>query len=318
MIIPKTVTTLQWRALFGIFTGPRDVGVMRWTEFLLSVGFGGRSPGSTTCDAWLGPTAKRFGLTIRNPVLYCGHMKQHFNFVANSANAKLGGMPTSYGPKQTCPSTCPLKGKGCYANDGHVRLIWDRVTRGDSGTPWPEFCQQVQALERGRIWRYGTAGDLPGHNNRIDHGMLERLVSANRGKLGYSYSHKPVAPVKGKVTAVVAAANRKAIRMACENGFMVNLSADGLCEADKLAKYGLPMVSVVPANTSDVFTTPKGLRGIVCPAQTRGLTCLQCKLCARPERAKSMPGTAGSMIIGFKPHGPGAKKVEALLSKECS
>ena len=145
-------------------------------------------------------------------------------------------------------------------------------------------------------------------------------TGASWGMLGYAYTHKPVAPFQGKVSAAAAvlAANRKAIRKACNSGFMISISANHLGEADKLAKYGLPMVSVVPANTPAVFTTPKGLHGIICPAQTRGLTCLQCKLCARPERAKSMPGTAGSMIIGFKPHGPGAKKVEALLSKECS
>ena len=114
-------------------------------------------------------------------------MKEHFNFVASSANKKLGPMPTSYGPRSTCPDTCPLKGTGgCYAGFGHVSLIWNRVSRGGSGLPWKGFCGQVQALERGRIWRYATAGDLPGKGNVIDKDKLAQLADANRGKLGYA------------------------------------------------------------------------------------------------------------------------------------
>ena len=171
-------------------------------------------------------------------------------------------------------------------------------------------------MERGRIWRYGTSGDLPGRGNRIDHGMLAQLVDANRGKLGYTYSHKPVEPSED-VPAKMAASNRLAIRMACDGGFTISLSADGLCEADRLSRYGLPMVSLVPQSTPEKFVTSRGLHGIVCPAQTHDLTCLQCKLCARPERAKFKPGTPGSPLIGFRPHGGQVKRIEAMVAKEC-
>ena len=54
--------------------------------------------------------------------------------------------------------------------------------------------------------------------------MLAELVAANRGKRGFTYTHKPPSQ------------ECAAIRRANRNGFTINLSADTLEEEDKLAR----------------------------------------------------------------------------------
>jgi hypothetical protein len=116
------------------------------------------------------------------------------------------------------------------------------------------------------------------------------LVNANRGKLGWTYSHKPVDAKH--------IANRQAIADANTNGFVVNLSADTLAEADTLAALNVgPVVVVLDAQegTKADTTTPEGRKVITCPATYRDdVTCASCLLCARAKR----------VIVGFPcPHG---------------
>jgi len=230
--------------------------------------------------------------------------KEHFNLTMASQNRKLGPMPTTFGPRTTCPDSCPLKANGCYASAGYMNMIWNRVDKGEAGTQWPEFLKTLKTIESGRIWRYGTTGDLPGHKDVIDTQRLQGLVDANRGKMGYTYTHYPMTK----------AANRSAVRKANDGGFVINVSANSLDQADRLSKYGLPMVALVPKETPNTFVTKQGLHGIVCPAQTSHLTCQACKLCARSQRATCAPGTPGSPIIGFRAHGGNSGAVERVIA----
>lgn len=67
-----------------------------------------------------------------------------------------------------------------------------------------------------------------------------------------------------------------------------------------------PVVCVVPEATQDVFYTPQGRKGIICPAQQRDdITCANCQLCSRSNR---------SVIIGFRAHGTSKRKAEAIAS----
>lgn len=257
---------------------------------------------------------------MKNKIVFDG---QHFNFVPRSANYKLGPMPTTFGPRSTCPSTCPLKGKGCYGSEGPMNLIWGRVDNRVTGAKWDIFLKRIQdEVERGRIWRYATVGDLPNvRENVIDVNRLQQLVNINRGRMGYTYSHYPIEKKPG-VTEKMAEHNRKAVRMANDGGFIINISANSMEEADRLSSFGLPVVTLLKrGSVQKVFKTPEGRHGIICPAQTQEtMTCLKCKLCARQERASNAPGTPGNPIIGFEAHGSRVRMVETMIeqnSKEC-
>jgi hypothetical protein len=220
-------------------------------------------------------------------------MKVHLTL--KSANVKTGPIPVSTSSSETCPEACPFKTKGCYAKGGPLALHWSKVTSGERGIDWLSFIKQVRSFPAGQLWRHNQAGDLPGVGNAIDATALDELATANMGKRGFTYTHKPLTPD-----------NLSALRSANERGFIVNLSANSVNHADQLAKLGLPVAAVVPQDSADRFTTPEGNRVVICPAQrVDGISCDKCRLCAKGNRG---------FIVGFKPHGAGSKAVNQIAS----
>lgn len=199
-----------------------------------------------------------------------------------SQNVKTGQIPVSMTSGNTCPRSCPWWGAGCYSENTRVATWWGALhTR--TGLNWTAFCSQVSDLPAGQLWRHNEAGDLPGDGEQLDIGALDQLVQANRGRRGYTYTHKILAE-KAEVDAV---------RRANAAGFRINLSADSLEMADWLLAREIGPVVVVLPTSQKTLVTPKGRKVVLCPAQTRGITCEACGLCAR-ERAT---------VVGFHVHG---------------
>jgi hypothetical protein len=210
-----------------------------------------------------------------------------------------------------------LKDNGCYAEQGNLSIIWAALSRAKPGhdvyrgvnhTPrsvvhtltWNAFTSEISSLPEWQLWRHNQAGDLPGEGDTIDIVALAQLVNANRGKRGFTYTHKPTTKN-----------NAGAIRYANANGFTVNLSANNLGDADRLAELGIgPVVVVLPdtvqGNTS--VTTPAGRKVAVCPATYRDdVSCASCQLCQRQER---------KVIIGFPAHGTAKRKASNVARGE--
>lgn len=214
-------------------------------------------------------------------------------FVRSSGSAKLGGIPVSLTERGSCPTSCGLYSVGCYALYGKLAHHWRGVP--DRGLSWGEFCARVAALPELVLWRHNEAGDLPGDGDALDVAALEQLVDANAraGARGFTFTHKPLG----------AAGEALAVRRANEQGFTINLSADTLEQADALAELRVgPVVVTVPHDAPERLRTPAGRRVTVCLAQTRGLTCAECRLCAHPTRIG---------IIGFRAHGQAAGLIDA-------
>ena len=214
-----------------------------------------------------------------------------YHLTKTSRNTKTGAIPVSTSPSETCPDACPFRKNGCYSDAGPLSMHWRKVSKGLSGTNWAGFCESIAGLPAGQLWRHNQAGDLPGVGDKIDTAALGQLVEANRGKRGYTYTHKPMNTCE----------NREAVKRANLQGFTVSLSANTLAEADSLSELGIAPVVVILAQPGTT-RTPEGRRVVQCPAQTRGVTCSTCGLCQRQQRA----------IVGFIPHGAGKAKVEAV------
>lgn len=225
-------------------------------------------------------------------------MYAHITLV--SSNRKTGPIPVTTTEAKSCPTSCPLRGQGCYAEAGPLGMHWRDVKRGGRGTTWARFTKTIAELPDGQLWRHNQAGDLPGIGDEIDGEKLRALVQANRGKRGFTYTHKPM----DKAT------SRRFVREANKKGFTVNLSADNLREADTLAALNVgPVVTLLPRLQSGgrgvKLFTPAGRRVIVCPAQTHGhVTCASCKLCALADRP---------FIVGFLAHGPSVRRAERVF-----
>jgi len=212
-----------------------------------------------------------------------------------SRNAKTGPIPVSTSTAKTCPDACPLKKAGCYADGGPLAIVWRKVTEG-LGLSWDEFAGKVKALPKGTLWRHNQAGDLAGHADTIDGDMLRQLVAVNRGKRGFTYTHKPMTPD-----------NAESVAYANANGFTVNLSANNPAHADTLADMGIaPVVTILPADQMTATKTPKGRTIAICPAVlSDSVTCASCGLCQIASR---------KAIIGFPAHGSSKRKASAIAA----
>lgn len=222
------------------------------------------------------------------------------NLTLKSRNVKTGPIPVSTTSEKSCPTACPFKNKnGCYAELGHVGMFWNKVTAGKTGTDFDQFCKQIDALEPDTLWRHNQAGDLIGDRETIDAQALRQLTRANGGKRGFTYTHYDVLNNRDNFTAVQDA-NRR--------GFTVNLSANNLAHADKLAETGIaPVVVVLPSDATENTVTPMGRKVIVCPATVRDdISCKTCALCQKQRAA----------IVGFPAHGVSKKRVDAIFEKE--
>lgn len=221
-------------------------------------------------------------------------MATFYHFSRVSANRKTGPIPVTTTSSNTCPPDCSFLGKGCYAEGGPIGWHWQQVTTGKRGMDLQMLCRHIRTIPGQMLWRHNQAGDLPGRGADIDAPALARLVKANRGRRGFTYTHKDI----GKRQ------NRAAIRAANAAGFTVNLSADNAAHADQLADSGLPVVVVIPADSDKVTHTPRGRKIVQCPAEnTDRVTCANCGICYRADR---------EYLIGFKPKGRKRKQVDLI------
>lgn len=204
--------------------------------------------------------------------------------VARSGNRKTGRIPVSLTDPVSCPETCRFRDQGCYASFGKLGSHWRDVAR--TGTSWRAFCEAIALLPEGELWRHNEAGDLPGAGDELDVVALAMLVRANRGRRGFTFTAKPLRT----------RAERDAIHAANDAGFTINLSADSLARADELAELAIAPVTVVVPTDEDLddVHTPAGRSVVPCLYESRGLTCAECRLCARQQRAS---------VVAFRAHG---------------
>jgi hypothetical protein len=210
-----------------------------------------------------------------------------------SANAKTGPIPVSTTSKATCPTDCAMR-SACYAASGPLALHWGAVSNGTRGTDWQTFVDQIAALPDGQLWRHNQAGDLPGDGSTVDPVALGELVHANIGRRGFTYTHYRDADSLAWV------------RHANAWGFTVNLSANDLADADRLADTGAgPVVVVLSSDHTDNTVTPSGRKVVVCPATQRDdVSCATCQLCQRQR----------TTIVGFPAHGSRKRVIDIRMA----
>ena len=220
----------------------------------------------------------------------------HYHITLKSSNAKTGKIPVTTSDARTCPDSCPLKlSKTCYAKSGNLNLHWSKVSDGSRAINFDQLLEAIRNLPVNQLWRHNQAGDLPGFNETIDVNTMYQLIDANRGKRGFTYTHKPLN-----------SENAAIIKQANQNGFTVNVSANNLTQADNYKALDVaPVVAIIGDNLPKTFKTVAGNRVVTCPAQTNDRTsCETCGLCQRSER---------DYIIGFIAHGTSKKRLLSQL-----
>jgi hypothetical protein len=202
----------------------------------------------------------------------------------DSGNSKTGKAAVTYRTQDTCPTTCPLMDAGCYAK-GRIFGIPARYGTVDDGE-YTAVRALAVALPNGGLFRANVSGDVLDDTGELDTGYAAALshVATERPDADvFSYSH----------------AWRK-LQPDLAPGVTINASCETEADIEEAAAAGWPTVVTDPGDeTSIIGQTVAGRKVVQCPAQTRGLTCEQCRLCARPQRKST---------VAFVVHGSGRKK----------
>lgn len=219
--------------------------------------------------------------------------------VEKSQNSKLGNIGATYAPiEQTCPDSCELKDKVCYAQSSFVGIQNARLTKAARRGKYTALqlarieAKLIAALPMENKYRTGQK-PLPvlrlhvsGDSRTVKGTKLISKASAKYIKAGgkvYSYTH----------------AWKKVPRLAWGN-VSILASVDSVADADKAVARGY-----VPAIVVEKFDGKKAFKMegsnvsfIPCPNQTMGLTCEQCMLCMRADNLSH-----GNRGIAFAVHG---------------
>jgi len=218
-------------------------------------------------------------------------------FTAVSSNRKTGAIPTTTSAKETCWDGCPFYEKGCYGKGGPQNIHWNAISSGERGYEWDQFLLKIKTIKRGQLWRHNVTGDLPVvYNGVIDGVKTAQLVSSNKNKKGFTFTHHPLTNN-----------NLAIIKDANAGGFTINISTESIEVADKvMTEYNLPAVAVVNSDKTDRFyKTESGRKVITCPATIHeNVTCSTCGLCQIADR---------QFIIAFPAHGNAKKTVNQIV-----
>ena len=225
------------------------------------------------------------------------------HYTARSSNNKTGPVAGTTISSDSCPDSCALKyiidaaGKRkpgpCYAKYGPISWHWKKVDSGARGDNYRDTLDNLRKLPRNRLIRHKFAGDDPHDDGAVIESDYLYKVECTGRNPHIDYTHHEPTPHN------IAVWEKGRAR-----GFVQNLSADNLVDADAKYSTGFPVTVVLPIDAPKVSYTPHGRKIVACPAESANIQCVDCKLCAS-ERP---------YIIGFRAHGTMKKSLSVSLS----
>jgi hypothetical protein len=197
--------------------------------------------------------------------------------VGKSGNSKTGPVAATYRDRTSCPASCPAM-PICYAK-GRIESI---ARKYGTAEPSANIRALAVTIPHGGTFRVGVVGDFLTSDGTLDEAYVADIAY--------------VAYMRPDITII---AYTHAWRTLTPDAFpfAVSASCDSPRDISDAVAAGWPTVATV-ADSAAFGRTVAGRKVVQCPAQTRGVTCDTCRLCARPNRAAT---------IGFALHGIAAK-----------
>lgn len=203
-------------------------------------------------------------------------------YVSDSGNTKIMGSrkvdATYTSILHSCPDTCDLKDKGCYAKLSYVGMVNYRNERRARGASPLEIARyEAKAIDdsyngkkvpEGRFLRLHVAGDCRVRKGAdLINNAIKRWLNRG-GERVWSYTHAWMNVPKSRWSNVSMLA-----------------SVDNVSQVAEARNNGYAPAIVVPEFTSDKAFKLDGCdtKWIPCPAQTRKVGCSDCKLCMRSD-----------------------------------
>lgn len=237
-------------------------------------------------------------------------------FLPTSSNKKTGNIMQSYSSRSTCPVSCPFKDGSCYAKNIRTAKVWDRADNRED----KRFisCQDDLAnaltgalwLDKGDrdeiLFRHNIAGDMAVvGTDKFDIAtylsMVSAIMTANY-RLKVAGSHKYIKAYT--YTHCAYSINDKNSIRLMKDYMLVNISCETVDEAVITKGRGLNAVLTSIYPEADIAALKaKGIPAVQCPAQTKGITCKECRLCSRDREA----------VVLFEVHGQSKGKARRVI-----
>ncbi len=200
-----------------------------------------------------------------------------------SANTKTGPMTTTYRTEESCPSTCPLLGQGCYA-DGRIRAIPRKY--GQEGNE-----AILSLIDKPLTFgvRFNVVGDFALADGSLD--------------VDYVNACNALAEARPEVK-IIAYTHMWRTLTPDVFSFVCNAS----CETPEQVAEAVAAGWQATLVGSEAGTKIAGKRVITCPAQTRDdVSCATCMLCSK--------GGEGRAVVNFEVHGPTRRKARNTVDR---
>lgn len=213
-------------------------------------------------------------------------------YVPISKNKKTGCISQTYSEPTTCPTSCPFKNNGCYAQGFPTCQHWKQCN-----TPVEDLKAVINGNPSTFVIRHNVAGDIAKQDTcHIDNNLLDVLMDAYSEHLAYTYTH-----------CVIDDKNIALVKKALDNNFIINFSTEKPHKAIEALKAGCPAVIAVWSMKQDE-TVIDGVKFKKCPANKKNITCMSCKQCWNKQR---------DYVIVFPCHGNAGQmnKLKALFEK---
>lgn len=232
--------------------------------------------------------------------------QNRIRFVASGARAC-----TTYASiDHTCPKGCPYKGAGCYAEAGASHLTMGRLNKRAARFDWSALeisFAEAELIDRawgngvpqdgargGRDLRLHVGGEVSCKLGATALGMSARKWVGRGGGSVWTFTHRW----------------REIERDRWGSSIAVWASCETPADLAEAHQAGYAAAITVPSFPDGTKTFELGdHRVLPCPAQTRGKTCVECRLCLDREPELRAAGTA----IGFALHGAQASTARDRL-----
>ena len=238
-----------------------------------------------------------------------------YHMTESSGNTKVGKrVVVTTTSRSSCSDACPFKAeideegkvipKGCYGEQFHMKMHWDKVSSGERGYDLATLTKKIRALPFKSLIRHDQVGDLPGDGKfTLYRDDCFKLTKAFRKHLAWTYTSYPLSGF-----------NLETIREMLRLGFVTNKSCYSLDQVDEAMDLGIPATVVMPSKTKGrKLKTPKGRVVARCPAElSKEINCGNCggdkgPLCFRKDR---------DFAVSFYAHGVFKKLVNKALGGE--
>jgi len=206
----------------------------------------------------------------------------------DSHNSKTGHCSTTHTSGESCPPDCPYIEKGCYKEYGRLRMGATNETKDSGLTPIQiarNEARGIDCLTGMRPLRLHVGGECRTNGSAK---IVSRASARYRKRFDqpvWTYTHSWLKVARsswGNVSVLASCETADQVREAKDRGYATALVVESFRNC----------------------TFPKEM--IPCPEQTKGIQCVNCRLCFKDRK---------DLTVVFEAHGQGKKHIISALDR---